>query len=86
MEFLRVQKDIQDETFLSFLPLSHVLERMAGHFYPMFCNSTIYYAENMEKVAENMSETSPTVVVSVPRFFEKMYNAVVKGINNGSRS
>ena len=81
----KVQKDIQDETFLSFLPLSHVLERMAGHFYPMFCNSTIYYAENMEKVGENMSETSPTVIVSVPRFFEKMYNAVVKGINNGPR-
>ena len=80
----RVQKDIENETFLSFLPLSHVLERMAGHFYPMFCNSTIYYAESMETVAENMSDVSPTAVVCVPRFFEKMYNAVVKGVKGGS--
>ncbi len=80
----RIQKDIKDEIFLSFLPLSHVLERMAGHFYPVFINSKIYYAENMEKVAENMAEVSPTVVVCVPRFFEKMYNAVVQNVNKGS--
>ena len=80
----KVQEDIKNETFLSFLPLSHVLERMAGHFYPMFLNSKIYYAENMEKVAENMSEVSPTVVVCVPRFFEKMYNAVVREVKSGS--
>tara|TARA_Y100001970_G_scaffold59721_1_gene76076 strand:+ start:22262 stop:24067 length:1806 start_codon:yes stop_codon:yes gene_type:complete len=80
----RIQKDIGNEDFLSFLPLSHILERMAGHFYPMFCNSRIYYAENMETVGANMAEISPTVVVSVPRFFEKMYNAVLKGVREGS--
>ena len=80
----KIQKDIKNETFLSFLPLSHVLERMAGHFYPMFINSKIYYAENMEKVAENMADISPTVVVCVPRFFEKMYNAVVQNMNKSS--
>ena len=81
----KVQKDISNEKFLSFLPLSHVLERMAGHFYPMFCNSQIYYSEGMEKVAENMAEISPTAVVSVPRFFEKMYNAVINGVKGGSK-
>ena len=40
----RVQKDLKDETFLSFLPLSHVLERMAGHFFAMYLGSKIYYA------------------------------------------
>ena len=80
----RFQNDINDEIFLSFLPLSHVLERMAGHFYPLFINSKIYYAENMEKVAENMADISPTVVVCVPRFFEKMYNTVVQNINKAS--
>ena len=80
----RIQKDIKNEIFLSFLPLSHVLERMAGHFYPVFINSKIYYAENMEKVGENMADISPTVVVCVPRFFEKMYNTVIKSINSGS--
>ena len=76
----KVQNNIKEENFLSFLPLSHVLERMAGHFYPLYIHSTIYYAESMEKVAENMAEVSPTVVICVPRFFEKMYNAVVKNI------
>ena len=51
---------------------------MAGHFYPMFCNSQIYYSEGMEKVAENMAEISPTAVVSVPRFFEKMHDKDIK--------
>jgi len=80
----QIQKDIKDEIFLSFLPLSHVLERMAGHFYPMFINSKIYYAESMEKVADNLSEVSPTVVVCVPRFFEKMYNGVIQKVKLGS--
>ena len=80
----RVQKDLNDETFLSFLPLSHVLERMGGHFFAFYLNSKIYYAENMETVGMNMSEISPTIVVCVPRFFEKMYNAVIKGVKEGS--
>ena len=69
-----MQKEINNEVFLSFLPLSHVLERMAGHFFAFYVSSKIYYAENMDTVGENMSEVSPTVVVCVPRFFEKMYN------------
>ena len=80
----KIQKDIKDELFLSFLPLSHVLERMAGHFYPLFINSKIYYAESMEKVADNLCEVGPTVAVCVPRFFEKMYNGVVKKVKAGS--
>ena len=83
-EVVKLQDNLYKEKFLSFLPLSHVLERMAGHFYPIFCISQIYYSEGMEKVAENMAEISPTAVVSVPRFFEKMYNAVIKSIDSGS--
>ena len=81
-----IQKDIKDEIFLSFLPLSHVLERMAGHFYPLFINSKIYYAEGMDKVADNLCEIGPTVAVCVPRFFEKMYNGVVKKVKAGPTS
>ena len=80
----KVQPNIKNETFLSFLPLSHVLERMGGHFFAFYLNSKIYYAENMETVAKNMEEVSPSVVVCVPRFFEKMYNAVIKGVREGS--
>ena len=80
----QIQKHIKNEIFLSFLPLSHVLERMAGHFYPLYINSKIYYAESMETVPDNLSEVGPTVAVCVPRFFEKIYNAVIRKVKTGS--
>ena len=80
-EVSKLQDNIGDEKFLSFLPLSHVLERMAGHFFAMWSNSKIYYAENIETVGENMAEISPSIVVCVPRFFEKMYNKIIAGLD-----
>ena len=76
--------DIFQSSFLSFLPLSHVLERTVGHFLPMNLKSKIYYAENMETVGENMLEVSPSVVICVPRFFEKMHDKILSGIKNAS--
>ena len=81
-EVVKLQDNLYREKFLSFLPLSHVLERMAGHFFPMFINSKIYYAENIETVGENMSEVSPSIVVCVPRFFEKMYDKIMTGLKD----
>tara|TARA_B100000579_G_scaffold97950_1_gene77691 strand:- start:19 stop:1815 length:1797 start_codon:yes stop_codon:yes gene_type:complete len=81
-----LQKNLHNESFLSFLPLSHVLERMAGHFFPMAIQSKIFYAENMETVGVNMAEVSPTIVTCVPRFFEKMYDKIISGLNDGSDS
>jgi len=80
----KVQKDIDNERFLSFLPLSHVLERMAGHFFALSVDGEIYYAENMETVGDNMIETSPTIVIAVPRFFEKIYAKIMNGLKNAS--
>jgi long-chain acyl-CoA synthetase len=61
---------------LSFLPLSHVFERMA--LYGMLAaGATIAYAENFEAVAENAREVRPTVLLGVPRFFEKVYARVI---------
>ena len=80
----KIQKDIKDEKFLSFLPMSHILERMAGHFYPMYIKSQIYYAENMETVGLNMAEVSPTVVICVPRFFEKMHAKIMEQVSKSS--
>ena len=73
-----------NDSFLSFLPLSHVLERMAGHFSPFALGCSIYYAESMETVAVNMSEVSPSIIICVPRFFEKMYNALIGNVNTAS--
>lgn len=77
--------DLSDkDRFLSFLPLSHSLERMAGNFLSFTIGASVAYAENIDKVAENLKEVQPTVVISVPRLFEKMFNKVLDGINHGS--
>ena len=73
-------KSTDNHTFLSFLPLSHVLERMTGHFTGFALGSTVYYAESIETVADNLGEANPSIVVSVPRLFEKMYNKINDGL------
>ena len=74
----------KNDSFLSFLPLSHVLERMAGHYSPFSIGCKIYYAESMETVAANMAEVSPSIIICVPRFFEKMHNALMTKVNSSS--
>jgi long-chain acyl-CoA synthetase len=60
---------------LSFLPLSHVFERMVDYLY-WDVGCVISYAESMEKVVDNMGEVKPNIAVSVPRLFEKIYTRV----------
>jgi len=72
------------DTILSFLPLSHVFERMAG-FYTMLAGGvTIAYARSMDTVAQDAAEVHPTVLTGVPRFFEKVRSRVID--NARSRS
>ena len=72
-----------EDTFLSFLPLCHVFERMAGHFCAISAGSTIAYAESIDTVAQNLGEVKPTIMTSVPRLFEKMYNRVLENAEAG---
>jgi len=72
------------DTFLSFLPLSHVLERMAGYYMPMTFGATIAYAESAKELVRNLKEVKPTILISVPRVFEKFHDAVWDKINAGS--
>ncbi len=65
-----------DDVFLSLLPLSHVFERTAGQYVALKLGASIYYAESIEKVPDNLREVRPTVVPSVPRLYEKMYDKV----------
>ena len=82
---LKVAEFTENETFLSFLPLSHVLERMGGHYTAFTVGATIYYAENMETIAANMVEAQPTIVVCVPRVFEKIHAKFIDGINSAPK-
>lgn len=65
-----------DDLALSFLPLSHVYERVGGQFLAIFQGLTIAYAESMENVPRNLVEVKPTVLNGVPRFYEKAYQRV----------
>lgn len=65
-----------NDKYLSFLPLSHVFERMAGHFLMTLLGAQIIYAENMNSVPQNILESHPTISCAVPRFFEKMYGKI----------
>ncbi len=73
----------EDRT-LSFLPLCHAFERVGGYYAILAGNAEIFYAESVDTVSKNLTEARPTVVISVPRLFEKMYNIVLKNVQEGS--
>jgi long-chain acyl-CoA synthetase len=62
---------------LSFLPLSHVLERMAGYYIMLYNGVGIAYAEAIETVLQDMQDVKPTIMISVPRLYEKIYARVL---------
>ena len=72
------------DTCLSFLPLSHIFERMAGHYLMTHTGTSIAYAESMDTVAFNMTEVRPSLVLSVPRLYEKIYARVLDNALSGS--
>ncbi len=72
------------DTFLSHLPLSHVFERMSGYYLPIYNGSVIAYAESIDMVSQNMSEVHPTIMISVPRLFEKIYDRIYDGAQQSS--
>lgn len=73
-------KILPEDKFLSFMPLSHVLERTAGSYAAIFNGAAIAYAEGIKQLADNLKETKPTIIISVPKIFEKMYEKVINGI------
>ena len=83
LQRLDVAFDSPENVALSFLPLSHVFERMVGHYVMMYTGTTIAYAESMDTVPANMQEIRPTIVASVPRLYEKMFSRVLDNALSG---
>ncbi|HEV2595686.1 MAG TPA: AMP-dependent synthetase/ligase [Sphingomicrobium sp.] len=69
-----------DEVFLSFLPASHAYEHMGGQMFPIALGAQIYYAESLEKLAANIEEVHPTIMVVVPRLFELLRARILKSV------
>ncbi|MDH5776731.1 MAG: AMP-binding protein, partial [Gammaproteobacteria bacterium] len=64
------------DQFLSFLPLSHMFERTAGYYMAMIAGATTSYARSIEQLAEDLTTIRPTVLVTVPRIFERVRNKI----------
>jgi long-chain acyl-CoA synthetase len=74
------------DTFLSFLPLCHIYERMGGYYTAFASGGVICYAEGIESIAQNMLETHPTIITTVPRLFERMYSKILKNVDSQSQT
>lgn len=70
------------DVFLSFLPLCHIFERMAGYYTAFAAKCTVCYAESIETVAQNLIEIKPTIMTSVPRLFERIHTKIIKNVDS----
>ncbi len=66
----------QQDSFLSFLPLSHTLERTGGYYLPMMAGASVSYARSIPQLAEDLQTIRPTAIIAVPRIFERVYARV----------
>lgn len=73
-----------NDLFLSFLPLSHMLERTAGYYMPMMCGATVAFARSIPQLAEDLTIIKPTLLVAVPRIFEKIHSALLASLKKRS--
>ena len=71
---------LDDEVFLSFLPLSHSYEHTVGQFFPISIGAQIYYAEGADALSADLLEVRPTLMISVPRLYEVMRQRILAGV------
>jgi long-chain acyl-CoA synthetase len=69
-----------DDLFLSFLPLFHTLERTVGYYLPMMAGACVAYARSIDRLADDLLEIKPTVLISVPRIYERINKKIVEGL------
>jgi long-chain acyl-CoA synthetase len=69
--------------FLSFLPLSHTLERTGGYYLPMMAGATVAFARSVQTLADDLLTIRPTMMISVPRIYERVYSRISTQLSNG---
>ncbi|MGB5438151.1 MAG: long-chain fatty acid--CoA ligase [Gammaproteobacteria bacterium] len=69
-----------EDTLLSFLPLSHTFERTVGYYIPMMVGAAIAYARSIPELGEDLITIKPTILISVPRIYERVYNKIQAGL------
>ena len=69
-----------DDLLISFLPLSHTFERTVGYYIPMMVGATIAYARSIPELGEDLQTIKPTLMISVPRIYERVYNKIQAGL------
>ena len=75
----------RDDLFLSFLPLSHTFERTVGYYIPMMAGACVAHARSVDTLAEDMQSIRPTVLVCVPRIYERIHAKVLAGLDQKPR-
>ena len=73
-----------DDLFLSFLPLSHTFERTLGYYLPVMTGSTVAFARSIQLLSDDLQTIRPTILISVPRIYERMYAAIRARLDEGS--
>ena len=84
-DILAVLKSVSvypDDRFFSILPLSHIFERTIGYYLPLYIGSSISYSTDLARVSEEIKERRPTIVIAVPRLFEKIHEQILSNVNH----
>ena len=72
-----------DDLFLSFLPLSHAFERTLGYYLPIMTGSTVAFARSVSQLSKDLETIRPTILISVPRIYERFYAAIRQKLDEG---
>ncbi|MFB9885107.1 AMP-dependent synthetase/ligase [Balneatrix alpica] len=72
----------QEDIFLSVLPLSHMLERTGGYYIPMMLGASVAHARGIETLAHDLKQVAPTIMIAVPRLFERFYRKIVDALKD----
>ena len=73
-----------EDSFLSFLPLSHTFERTVGYYLTVMCGATVTYARGIPQLGEDLQTMRPTLLISVPRIYERIWGAIRAKLDEGS--